>query len=96
MPIHHLMEDAATAEISRAQSWHWIHSPEGVLEDGRKVTLALFRQLLPEVLAGIKRQLGEAQYARGKYDLAAELFEKLTASDELAEFLTLTGYECLA
>ena len=95
VPIHNLMEDAATAEISRAQLWHWIRSPKGVLEDGRKVSVELFRELLPEVMAEIQQDLGEAQYAKGKYALAAELFEKLTVQDELAEFLTLPGYDYL-
>ena len=54
VPIHNLMEDAATAEISRSQVWQWIRSPKGVLDDGRKVTAALVRQLVPEELAKIK------------------------------------------
>ena len=93
VPIHHLMEDAATAEISRAQVWQWIRSSKGVLEDGRKVTLELFRQLMPEVMQDIKAELGPQRYAAGKYQLAAELFDQLTASDELAEFLTLPCYD---
>ena len=54
VPIHNLMEDAATAEISRSQVWQWIRSPKGVLEDGRKVTADLVRALVPEELAKIK------------------------------------------
>ena len=92
VPIHHLMEDAATAEISRAQLWQWIRSPQGVLEDGRKVTLEMFRSLVPEELAGIRTTLGEKQYALGKYELAARVFSELTTSDSFAEFLTLPCY----
>ncbi len=95
VPIHHLMEDAATAEISRAQLWQWIRSPRGVLEDGRKVSIELFRKLVPEVLAGIRAALGEKQYALGKYELAAQVFSELTTSDSFAEFLTLPGYAYL-
>jgi len=92
VPIHHLMEDAATAEISRAQLWQWIRSPRGVLDDGRKLTLELFRQFVPEELGGIRATLGEQQYALGQYELAARVFSELTTSDDFAEFLTLPGY----
>jgi malate synthase len=93
VPIHNLMEDAATAEISRAQLWQWIHSPNGVLEDGRKVTIELFRELLPQELAAIRMRLGEAQWAAGKYQEAAAMFDKLTTADQFVEFLTLPGYD---
>jgi malate synthase len=93
VPIHNLMEDAATAEISRAQLWQWIHSPNGVLEDGRKVTVELFRELLPQELAAIRMRLGEAQWAAGKYQEAAAMFDKLTTADQFVEFLTLPGYD---
>jgi malate synthase len=93
VPIHHLMEDAATAEISRAQLWQWIRSPKGALDDGRKVTVDLFRQLLPEELANVRKHLGEAQWGMGKYDQAATLFDQLTTNDEFAEFLTLPLYQ---
>lgn len=95
VPIHHLMEDAATAEISRAQLWHWVRSPLGVLEDGRKVTLDRVRALIPEELAGIRATLGEKGYAAGRYDLAAKVLDRLTTDDMFAEFLTLPAYELL-
>jgi malate synthase len=96
VPIFNLMEDAATAEISRSQIWQWIRSPKGVLEDGRKVTKELFRQLLPEELEKVRGYLGEAQYKAGKYEEAARMFERITASDEFVEFLTLPAYETIA
>jgi len=96
VPIFNLMEDAATAEISRSQIWQWIRSPKGVLEDGRKVTKELFRQLLPEELEKLREYLGEAQYKAGKYEEAAKMFERITASDEFVEFLTLPAYEAIA
>jgi len=94
VPIFNLMEDAATAEISRSQVWQWIRSPKGILDDGRKVTVELFRQLLAEELKKIEALLG-ADYAAGKYQEAAKLFDKITTSDEFVEFLTLPGYDLL-
>src|SRR5205814_8847229 len=90
VPVFNLMEDAATAEISRSQIWQWIRSPKGVLEDGRKVTVELFRELLAEELAKVK-SIG----SEGKYDEAAKLFERLTADDRYVEFLTLPAYQQL-
>jgi malate synthase len=87
VPVYNLMEDAATAEISRSQIWQWIRSPKGVLEDGRKVTVKLFKALLQEELAKVK-----AGGAEGKLDEAAALFENLTVDDTYVEFLTLPAY----
>ncbi len=95
VPIHHLMEDAATAEISRSQVWHWIRSAKGVLSDGRKVTLDLVRKLIPEELRRIRTSLGETAYGAGKYALAADLFDKLVSAEPLPEFLTLFCYDNL-
>ena len=88
VPIHNLMEDAATAEISRSQVWQWIRSPKGVLDDGRKVTAALVRPLIAEELAKIK-----ATPAVGEFDRAAQIFEKMSTDEAFAEFLTLPLYE---
>jgi malate synthase len=93
VPIHHLMEDAATAEISRAQVWHWIRSERGVLDDGRKVTMDLVRALIPEELSRVKQNVGEAAFATGRYPEAARLFEELTANEEFTDFLTLPAYD---
>src|SRR6202011_729149 len=95
VPIFNLMEDAATAEISRAQVWQWIRHPRGALDDGRKVTKELFRSVLDEELAKIEAQIGEKCFADGKYDEAVALFDELTTNDQFAEFLTLRGYEKL-
>jgi len=88
VPIHNLMEDAATAEISRSQVWQWIRSPKGVLEDGRKVTAELVKALVPEELAKIK-----ADGFEGKFDRAAEIFTKMSTQEAFEEFLTLPLYE---
>ena len=91
VPVFNLMEDAATAEISRSQIWQWIRSPKGVLDDGRKVTAELFKRLLAEELPKVHAYLGETAYRAGKYEEGARLFEKLTAG-EYVEFLTLPAY----
>ncbi len=95
VPLYNLMEDAATAEISRAQVWQWIHNPRGVLNDGRKVTMELFRQIVQEELEKIRTEVGDARYTGGKYDLAARMFDEIIANDQLEEFLTLRAYEQL-
>ena len=91
VPVFNLMEDAATAEISRSQIWQWIRSPKGALDDGRKVTAELFKRLLAEELPKVHAYLGETAYRAGKYEEGARLFEKLTAG-EYVEFLTLPAY----
>jgi malate synthase len=88
VPIHNLMEDAATAEISRSQVWQWIRSPKGVLDDGRKVTADLVKQLVPEELAKIK-----AGGYTGKFDRAADIFTQMSTQEAFEEFLTLPLYE---
>ncbi len=95
VPVYNLMEDAATAEISRSQIWQWMRSPKGVLDDGRKVTRDMFRKMLPEELARVRSELGETAWKAGQYEQAAKLFEQITASDDYVEFLTLPGYEWL-
>ena len=95
VPLYNLMEDAATAEISRTQVWQWVHHPKGLLADGRKVTLELFRQVMAEEMDKIKQAVGEDQFVTGKYALAAQLFDEIIASDTLEEFLTLRAYDHL-
>jgi malate synthase len=92
VPVFNLMEDAATAEISRSQIWQWIRSPKGVLDDGRKVTVDLFRKLLAEELPKVRSYLGEEAWKAGKYEEGAKLFESITAG-EYVEFLTLPAYQ---
>jgi malate synthase len=93
VPIHGLMEDAATAEISRAQVWSWIHSPKGILDDGRKVTADMVRALILQELDKIRVLLG-AGY-KDTYMRAANLFGDMCVAAELADFLTLPAYECM-
>jgi len=93
--IYNLMEDAATAEISRAQVWQWINSPNGVLADGRKVTTALVHALLPEEIEKIRQLYGEVNFAASKIPQAREVFEKVVTEKQFEEFLTLVAYEYL-
>jgi malate synthase len=94
-PIYNLMEDAATAEISRAQLWQWIRHPKGVLNDGRKVSVEMYQQYKVEELERIKQEMGADAFEGGRFDEAVELFDRLILSDEFAEFLTLPGYELI-
>jgi malate synthase len=95
VPLYNLMEDAATAEISRTQVWQWVHNPRGILSDGRKVTLPLVRKFIQEELARIRTERGAERFDRGHFSEATRLFDELTASDKLEEFLTLKAYEQL-
>jgi len=92
VPINNLMEDAATAEISRAQVWQWIKHPAGKLDDGRKITAELFRSITREELDKLKSQQGEAAYASGNFERAAVLIDKITTAPDFATFITLPAY----
>jgi malate synthase len=86
VPLYNLMEDAATAEISRTQVWQWVHHPRGVLDDGRKITVALVREFMQEEMK---------RFEGGHFPQATKIFDQLIASDTLEEFLTLKAYELL-
>jgi malate synthase len=92
VPLHNLMEDAATAEISRAQLWQWIRHPQGILDDGRKVTMKMYEQIKKEELETIQREVGAEQFKKGRYEEASKLFDELIQQEEFVEFLTLPGY----
>ncbi len=94
--IYNLMEDVATAEISRAQVWQWLHSPNGVLNDGRKVDERLFRTLMAEEIDKIKKLVGEEAFNAGKFPLAVQIFERLSIENKFTDFLTLLAYQYLA
>ncbi|MGE4338455.1 MAG: malate synthase A, partial [Pigmentiphaga sp.] len=89
VPIHNLMEDAATAEISRSQVWQWIRSDKGRFEDGTKITVDLVRRLIPEELAKVQAVAGDSP----AYKRAAEIFEQMSTQEAFADFLTLPLYE---
>ena len=92
VPLYNLMEDAATAEISRTQLWQWVRWG-AKLKDGRIADKPLFRSILDEEMANIRDQLGAERFAAGKYDEAAELFRTFTEAAELADFLTISAYD---
>jgi malate synthase len=94
VPIYGLMEDAATAEISRTSIWQWIQHGK-TLSNDKLVTKDLFRTMLAEELINVQQELGDARYESGQFAKAAELLEQITTSDELVDFLTLPGYELL-
>jgi malate synthase len=89
VPLFNLMEDAATAEISRAQVWQWIRNQRGVLDDGRKITSEMFRRILDDEIAKVKHS------STNKFAAARQLFDRITTEDDFAEFLTLPAYEHL-
>jgi malate synthase len=95
VPLQHLMEDAATAEISRTQLWQWIHSPGGVMADGRRVTAELFRAVLGNELDRQRLLLGR-RYDEAKFATAAGLLDSMVTADSLADFLTLEAYPTLS
>ena len=92
--INSLMEDAATAEISRSQIWQWVHHGVG-LEDGRTVTPELVREILDEETAKIREAVGEETWQAGRPAETREIFERVALAEELLEFLTLPAYEYL-
>jgi len=92
VPLHNLMEDAATAEISRAQIWQWRkHAVK--LDSGEIVDEKLVRQLVTNEIASLKQQYGEEGFAKGHYGPAAELLQEMVLADDLAEFLTTPAYD---
>jgi malate synthase len=92
VPIYNLMEDAATAEISRAQLWQWAKYG-AILADGTRISVDTVNQAVPRVLNKLKDRIGEKAFESGKYELAAKMFKEMTASDEFPEFLTVPAYQ---
>ena len=90
--LHNLMEDAATAEISRTQVWQWI-TVGSKLEDGRTVSYELFKELLPSELESIKAYVGEAAFNAPTMKRAIEIFDKLIQPGDYVDFLTLPAYD---
>jgi malate synthase len=93
-PIRNLMEDLATSEISRAQLWQWLRFGAS-LDDGRKISLALYQELLTQELAAIRAEYGAERYDGGHFPAATDLFMRMVASEQFDEFLSLPAYELL-
>ncbi|MDR2244152.1 MAG: malate synthase A [Burkholderiales bacterium] len=94
VPIYGLMEDAATAEISRTSIWQWIRHRK-TLDNGEQVTPTLFEKMLAEETEVVRKELGDARFNEGRFADAAALLHRITTQDELVDFLTLPGYELL-
>ena len=92
VPIYNLMEDAATAEISRAQVWQWIRH-QAKLDDGTTVSPDRFRSVVAEEMDRVHAEIGDARFAGGKFAEARELFERLSLAPRFEEFLTVPAYE---
>ena len=94
VPLHNLMEDAATAEISRTQIWQWLRHG-AALADGRKVTRELVLRILDEELAGYRKALGDARFYQGRFAEAAGIVARMSTASACADFLTLPSYHYL-
>ena len=94
VPLYSLMEDAATAEISRAQVWQWLHH-QATLVDGRPLTLELYGQFLEEEMDAIRGEVGDERFNSGHFQRAMQLFDEMIRADDFAEFLTLPAYQHL-
>jgi malate synthase len=98
VPLYNLMEDAATAEISRAQVWQWLkHGAEVLGESGASgpISRERFHAIVDEELARVRGEVGEARFTAGNFARARELFERLSTADQFEDFLTLPAYEAL-
>jgi len=95
VPLYNLMEDAATAEISRSQLWQWVHHDNARLDDGRAITAALVHEQFDEQLDKLHARLGAKAFAAGHYLEARELIEKIVQRDAFTSFMTLEAYERL-
>jgi len=95
VPINHLMEDAATAEISRSQLWQWVHHRAKITESGQKITLELVREIMNEELENIRREWGDEKYQASRFILAAKLFDEMVSSETFEPFLTIPAYPYL-
>ncbi len=92
VPIYNLMEDAATAEISRSQIWQWLKFG-ATLDTGIKVTPKFFDACLAEEMKRVKQEVGVAAYAQGRFKEAIRIFKALSTSKDFAAFLTLPAYK---
>jgi malate synthase len=95
VPLYNLMEDAATAEISRAQIWQQLHFG-AALDDGQKVTVALFEKCLTEEMKRVEGEIGAANYTAGRFPEAINLFRDMSTAPTFEPFLTLPAYRLLA
>jgi malate synthase len=93
--IHNLMEDAATAEISRSQVWQWVHNGASLADTGEQVTPDLVRRTADEATAAIREEIGSDTYDSGRWKEARDIFEEVALADDFTTFLTLPAYDRL-
>ena len=91
--IFNLMEDAATAEISRSQIWQWLHRDDATLEDGRDITPELYEELVDEELDNIRELVGAQRFEDGQFERARRIFDRVAMDDDFPEFFTLVAYD---
>jgi malate synthase len=96
VPLNNLMEDAATAEISRVQLWQWIQHPKGVLDDGKRITIALCQQLLAAEVSAQQQKMGAEIFAASQFQTAAALLNDTITAQNLPHFLTSAAYTHLS
>ena len=92
VPINNLMEDAATAEISRSQIWQWLRH-NAVLSNGVKISKGFIVKIIREELDKIRNTIGYEKYNAGKFELAGKLFEEISVTSNFTEFLTIKAYD---
>jgi malate synthase len=93
--IHNLMEDAATAEISRSQIWQWVHGSVVLADTGATTDVALVQSIVEQTLSAIEQEIGSEAFASGHYDEAAQLFQRVALDDDFTPFLTLPALELI-
>ena len=90
--LNHLMEDAATAEISRSQLWQWLKN-EVILDNNKVLTESYYEKLAMEEFEKIRKSIGDENYKKGNYALAEQLLDVLVVNQNFVDFLTLIGYK---
>lgn len=93
--IFNLMEDAATAEISRSQIWQWLHNPNARLDDNRPIDSTLYDRLVDEEMKNIREQIGKKQFDSGCFSQARDIFDRIVTRDDFPAFLTIIAYQYL-
>ena len=96
VPIYNLMEDAATAEISRSQLWQWLHHATAVMADGTPIDESVYRELFDEQTEKLKESVGPQRFAQGKFEPARRIIEDIVLKDVFTDFMTVEGYKHLA
>ncbi len=93
--IYNLMEDAATAEISRSQVWQWLHRDDAQLDDGRPIDRDLYETLVDEEMSTIRNEVGAQRFENGRFEEARKIFSRVATDEDFPEFFTLVAYDAL-